>query len=186
MPKAEKTYTTPQRRKSVTSPTYPAPHEPFKGDALLIALAAAYRAADDTGSLFEEAASTATGPMKTYLSGACDAHYSRRELLAEIILAVPASGLPGVMIQIEALKNLSISPAPAREAYVEQLHDLGCWSIFRTLAALTGRTAADGLNIMVPARDDRVDDPAAHAAAVEAYLGAEEAHRPYPRPGAVA
>lgn len=52
------------------------------------------------------------------LHNTSDAHYSRRELLAEALLAIPASSLAGAMIQIEALSDPPLNPGQSADYWI--------------------------------------------------------------------
>jgi len=145
--------------------------EPATGDALLIALAQAFRAADDAGAAFEDAALSEAGIMERHLAGASEAHYRRRDVIEEALCCIPATDLAGAMIQVEAIARLSFRGPEHDLSHAEDLRDFACRSVFNVLARLTGRTAADGLALeMVAAKDKFATDADGHRAALAAYF----------------
>jgi len=147
--------------------------EPATGDVLLIALAEAFRQADDAAAAFEDAAVSEAGIMAHHLTGAAESHYRRRDVIEQALCCIPASGLAGAMIQVEAIARLSVSGAGSDVGHTEGLRDAACRSIFNVLARATGRTAADGLALeMVEAKDQLATEAGGHRAVLAAYFEA--------------
>jgi len=155
------------RRQRYTIPNH------VTGDALLIALAAAFRQADEAGAAFEDAGVSEAGIMERHIAGAAEAHYRRRDVIEQALCCIPATDLAGAMIQVEAIARLSFRGPEHDLSHAEDLRDFACWSIFNVLALATGRTAADGLALeMVEARDRFAADVAGKRAALTAYFDA--------------
>jgi len=184
MPKATRTHTTPapspdqepiavnELKRQALRQRYTIA-EPATGDALLIALAQAFRKADDAGAAFEDAALTEDGIMKTYLTGATESHYRRRDVIEQALCCIPASDLAGAMIQVEAIARLAFRGPEHDLSQAEELRDLACRSIFRVLAQATGRTSADGLALeLAEAKDDFATDVDAYRAGLKAHFEA--------------
>ena len=153
--------------KAVTDPTTPPatppnvtlpPQPPMTGDALLLALAALYRGLTTAIEEFDEEGAHWKGTMHTYLEGHQSHSEHARDVITEAICVIQADGVPGAMIQLEAMYlDMESGNVDAEERYRQNregaLRLSAIRSIYNVLARGSGRTTSDCLNILPPWRD---------------------------------
>jgi hypothetical protein len=146
-----------------TTPAAPPVGAPITGDALILALAAAYRETTAAIDKFDAEGPRQRDPIARYLDRQQKAHDYRRDSIEQAIVAIPATGVPGALVQIEVLHLMNEageSSSAHFRARDEAIRAAALWSIFGVLSRATGRTAADGIEVMLPHRDDlRTDMP---------------------------
>ena len=150
-----------------TTPGLRPPHgaDAIDGDTLILALAAQYRELTAAIDAFDTEAGAWTGSMQTYLRSRYMLISDRRDSVHNAMCSIKASGLPGAMVQVELLYLMVDDTGEIDDQYrrrhTQSMRECLVCSIFNVLARETGRTAADGINVMLPWRDEmRLDMPA--------------------------
>lgn len=150
------------------------------GDALLLALAAVYREAYQAGCAFDGHPHPSTRcAVHSTATERRDTHWEREDVLHEAICCTPASGLPGAMVQLEALHRMQEWDSGD---HLHLLREHATWSIFRVLARKTGRTTQDGLGQMTSLFDPFRADVGAVLDEMDVY-SRPDAEEPVPEKG---
>jgi hypothetical protein len=155
-----------QRQGSAEPPTTP------EGDALLLGLAAAYRAASDAETRFDDGVTAHPPIIQGYLDDRRTVHGRRALAIEQAILAVRADGLAGAMVQVEALcrtvEYIGTIQDPPDELFQACNHAF--YSVLNALGRVSGRSTADGLNVLKAATDTTMTDVPRVVALLTDYL----------------